>query len=97
MIFTKDYIVALFSIKRLLLLKKPGVNASKQMTFSNPAYFTKPDHIHRKRKFTEDTNQMFNKLEHSDRQICFGLFKRQPQKGSNYFLLDITKRTLLWF
>lgn len=50
--FTKDYTLTLLSIKRLLLLKKPGVNPSKRMTFSNPAYFTKLEHIQRERKFT---------------------------------------------
>lgn len=48
--FTKDYTLTLLSIKRLLLLKKPGVNPSKWMTFSNPAYFTKLEHIERERK-----------------------------------------------
>lgn len=50
--FTKDYTLTLPSIRRLLLLKKPGVNPSKQMTFSNPAYFTKLEHVQRERKFT---------------------------------------------
>lgn len=34
---------------------------------------------------------MFNKLEQSDRQVYFGLSKRQPQRGSNYFLPDTIK------
>lgn len=60
--FTKDYTLALLSIKRLLSLKKPGVNPSKRMTFPNPAYFTKLEHFQRERRFTRDRKQMFNKL-----------------------------------